>query len=327
MPSALSLTLAALVLLLLAVVGFVQLRAHQAERAAENAYPAQGALIDVNGRKVHAVTQGSGPDLVIIHGASGNTYDYTMSFVAPLLDRYRVTVFDRPGFGWSDRSAGYGGPFDRRSESPKEQAQMLREAAQKLGITDPIILGHSYGGAVTLAWALEYPEDPAALVMLSAVSNPWPGSVDRIHHINASVLGAAVVVPLATAFANAERLQSVLATIFAPQSPPEAYYAASAVPLAIRRNSLRLNAKQITRLKPFVIDMVPNYGAITVPTEILHGTADTIVSLKTHSEPLSQQLPDATLTPLPGIGHMPHHVVPEAVNAAIDRASARAGLR
>lgn len=327
MPSALSLILAVLILLIFAGIGVVQVRAHQAERAAELAYPPQGTLVDVDGRKVHAVTKGSGPDLVIIHGASGNTYDYTMSFIDPLLDRYRVTVFDRPGFGWSDRAAGFGGRFNRRSESPKEQAQMLRAAAQQLGITNPILLGHSYGGAVTLAWALEYPDDPAALVMVSAVSNPWPGSVDRVHHINASLLGGAMVVPLATAFANEDRLQSVLGTIFAPQSAPENYYTASAVPLAVRRKSLRLNAKQITRSKPLVTAMVPDYGTITVPTEILHGTVDTIVSLKIHSEPLSQQLPDAILTPLPGIGHMPHHVVPEAVSAAIDRVSARAGLR
>jgi pimeloyl-ACP methyl ester carboxylesterase len=41
---------------------------------------------------------------------------------------------------------------------------------------------------------------------------------------------------------------------------------------------------------------------------------------------MARLLPDATLTELPGIGHMPHHVAPAAVEAAILRAAARGGL-
>ena len=52
--------------------------------------------------------------------------------------------------------------------------------------------------------------------------------------------------------------------------------------------------------------------------EIIHGDADTIV-------PLS--VPNAVLTVLDGIGHMPHHAAPDAVEDAIDRAAQRAGLR
>ena len=40
---------------------------------------------------------GAGPDLVLIHGSSGNTRDFTFGFVDTVKDRYRVIVFDRPG--------------------------------------------------------------------------------------------------------------------------------------------------------------------------------------------------------------------------------------
>jgi pimeloyl-ACP methyl ester carboxylesterase len=60
--------------------------------------------------------------------------------------------------------------------------------------------------------------------------------------------------------------------------------------------------------------------------EILHGDADLIVPLEVHSEPLSAQIPDATLTVLPGIGHMLHHADPAGTDAAIDRAARRAGV-
>ncbi|WP_254796912.1 alpha/beta fold hydrolase [Sulfitobacter albidus] len=73
--------------------------------------------------------------------------------------------------------------------------------------------------------------------------------------------------------------------------------------------------------------MVKRYPDLTMPFEIVHGDADTIVPLTVHSEPLSKQVPGANLTVLEGIGHMPHHVAPEESVAAIDRVAARAGLR
>ena len=67
--------------------------------------------------------------------------------------------------------------------------------------------------------------------------------------------------------------------------------------------------------------------ALRMPVEIVHGDADETVPLEVHSIPLSKQLRRANLTVLDGVGHMPHHVRPEATVAAIDRAAARAGLR
>ncbi|MFN5826119.1 MAG: alpha/beta hydrolase, partial [Rhodobacterales bacterium] len=44
--------------------------------AAEAAYPPTGTILRVNGRAVHADVSGTGPDVVLIHGASGNTRDF-----------------------------------------------------------------------------------------------------------------------------------------------------------------------------------------------------------------------------------------------------------
>ena len=72
--------------------------------------------------------------------------------------------------------------------------------------------------------------------------------------------------------------------------------------------------------------MAPRYGTLTLPVEIVHGTADRVVPIDVHAEVLLQQVPSAHLTRLEGVGHMPHHAAPEAVVAAIDRAARRAGL-
>ena len=73
--------------------------------------------------------------------------------------------------------------------------------------------------------------------------------------------------------------------------------------------------------------MSERYDSIELPVEIIHGTADSIVPIDVHSDVLVDQLADARLTRLPGIGHMPHHVAQDAVVAVLDRLTRRAGLR
>lgn len=69
--------------------------------------------------------------------------------------------------------------------------------------------------------------------------------------------------------------------------------------------------------------MEPNYPKLTLPVEIIHGSADTTVPIDIHAIPLSKRLPNAHLTVLDGIGHMPHHSNPDEIVAAIKRAASR----
>jgi len=127
--------------------------------AAERDFPPEGQFILVNGRQVHAVVRGQGPDVILIHGAGGNTREFTFSFMDRLTDRYRVIAFDRPGLGYTDRvSPDFDGAFNTDAESPADQAAMLQAAAAQLGASRPIVLGHSYGASVALAWGLNHPD-------------------------------------------------------------------------------------------------------------------------------------------------------------------------
>ena len=320
-------SLALTTLLLAGCGGWIDARADRREAAAVAAYPPQGRFVDVGGgRRVHAVVRGSGPDLMLVHGASGNTRDFTLTLTERLTDRYRVVVFDRPGLGYSDRvSAEPRGPFNTVAESPAQQAEMLHAAAVKLGVSRPIVLGHSYGGSVAMAWGLNH--DPAALVMVSGVSQPWPGGIGPLYSISASSVGGVTLVPLITAFVTEEQADGVLQRVFAPQAVPDGYAQGVGVGLSVRRVSIRTNARQLNALKSHVREMSPRYAEIDFPVEIVHGTADAIVPAEVHSVPLARQIDDANLTLLEGIGHMPHHVAPEALVEAIDRAARRAGLR
>ena len=295
---------------------------------AESAYPPIGQLLDVGGRQVHAYVAGQGPDLVLIHGASGNLRDYTQDFVDRVSGRYRVIAFDRPGMGHTDRTdPAYRRALTAQAESPAEQAALLQAAALQLGAERPLVLGHSYGASVAMAWALHHPQNIAGLINVSGATMPWPGSLGALYQINGSALGGALIPPVIAAWTPHDRIDSVAASVFAPNPAPPDYAEKLGALLSIRTGTLRANARQVNSLRPHVVEMSARYADIAIPVEIVHGDADTTVPLAIHSRPLSELIPTANLTVLDGIAHMPHHNSPEAVVAAIDRAAERAGLR
>ncbi len=316
----------ALLLLVLAFGGVTVLRANDRTRAVEAAFPPEGQIVSVDGRDVHVIVEGEGPDLVLIHGAGGNAQDFTHTFTDGLTDRYRVFAVDRPGLGYTDRARPeLNAAFTTKAESPIEQARLLAAATRELGAENPIVLGHSYGGAVAMAWALEEPA--AGIVIVSGATMPWPGPLQPYYRVFGSLVGSALGGPLVAAFVGEDRAREALDGVFEPAPVDPGYYEGAAVPLAVRTDTFRANARQVKSLRPNLVEMSARYPDMTLPVEVLHGTADTTVRTEIHAEPLVETLPNAKLTVLDGIGHAPHNVTPKPVIAAIDRVAARAGLR
>ncbi|MHA6347060.1 alpha/beta fold hydrolase [Roseivivax sp. CAU 1761] len=318
--------LALVFVLLTACAVAVDRRAESQSDAAEATTPPLGRFVEVDGRRVHAWVSGSGPDLVLVHGASGNLRDFTFDLARRLDDRYRVIAFDRPGMGYTDRaSPAYEGTFNAAGESPAVRAALLSRAAAKLGAERPLVLGHSYGGAVAMAWGLDRPA--SGLVILAGATMPWPGDLGLQYTLLGSSVGGGLLAPVVSATAGRGTVEGATESIFAPQPVPPGYLAHLGPDLTLRPGSLRANARQVNTLRPHVVAMAERYPGLTLPVELLHGTADTIVPPEVHSRRLVGLLPNARLTLLDGIGHMPHHAAPGAVIAAIDRAARRAGLR
>ena len=114
---------------------------------------------------IHYLRTGSGPPVVLLHGASGNLRDWTLGALAAIAERHDVIAFDRPGLGFTGR------PVAARPAAGA-QAALLRDALARLGVERATLVGHSFGGAVALAWALDAPETVAGLLLLGAPSQP-----------------------------------------------------------------------------------------------------------------------------------------------------------
>lgn len=284
------------------------------EAAVERAHPPRGDFVERNGIRLHVLDQGSGPAVVLLHGANGSVGDWAA--VSSLLADFRVVAIDRPGHGYSSRPEP--GPW-----TPDKQAAAIREALAAISVARPILVGFSWGGTVATAYALDHPAEVAGIVTVGAPFHDWPTPVNASYRLPTwPVVGPAFTYGLAPI---AGRLlgDAMTATVFAPETPPPEF-AASPWPLAVRSRTYLANAEDIRELKPFLLRQKARYAGLDLPVEILHGTGDGVVSVDIHARPAAAAMRRARLTLVAGAGHMIPYTRPELVAAAIRRIAASA---
>ena len=284
-------------------------------QTAEEKYPPIGKIIQVQGVDVHYTRQGSGPAIILLHGAGGNLRDFTSGLASAMAKTNEVISFDRPGHGYTDLDNTFGG-------SPMEQAAFLHAAAVQLGVTQATVLGYSLGGAVALAWALQEPDFVQSLLLVASVSNVWPRELRLLYRSAANPVTGSVVTPVIAAFAPQNLMDTIVREVFFPQIPPDGYNELIGADLSIRAATIRANTRQITGLRKHIVAMAKRYGELTLPVELIHGDADTVVPVHIHSDVMAKTLPHATFTRIAGLGHGAQHFAKDEILAALGRLNA-----
>ena len=264
--------------------------------------------IEVAGKRVFYREAGEGPPLVLLHGAgSGDGRDWTFSVFRELARTHRVIAPDRPGIGGSDAIAGM--------DDPRAQARHLRAAMAEICVENPLLVGHSYGGTGTLAWALEAPDLPG-MVLAAAVG--FPLQAPGLFKVLAGPAGAAFA-PLLAGPMHKSAMKAAIKGAFAPQPAPPAYVTYGLDHVWRKSSEIRNNAREIAHVSPALADMQARYGTLTMPVEVLAGDQDANVPADSQARRLAEALPDARLTMLPGHGHMIHVTAPDALLDAVGR--------
>jgi pimeloyl-ACP methyl ester carboxylesterase len=253
-----------------------------------------------------------GAPLVLLHGAVSTADDMALGPMAPLAERWRVLAVDRPGHGLSRRA--------RFEGAPQRQAALIREGLTQLGVERPLVLGHSAGGWVALAWAALWPAEVAGLVLVGPMAYP---EIRPIEHGLFAPRAMPVVGPMLSEAANTSvdpaMLKTVQKAMFAPQPVPERW---EGFPDDLVLGAMTENGEDAAALlsPAALID----YRAITAPVEILYGTLDRVVDPRRHAIPLAAQLRSCRTTRLPGLGHMAHQFAIDEVVAAVGRVAGEA---
>lgn len=296
---------------------FVQRQTRRAE--ADN--PPRGRFVEVDGVKLHVIERGDpeAPPLVLLHGNGALAEELVLSgLVGRAAVRYRVLVFDRPGYGHSDA------PEDR-SWTPEEQARLLLDALALLGIDKPIVMGHSWGTLVALSMAMQAPQSVRALVLVSGYYHPGP-RLD-VAWLSAPALPVAGPLLRHTVLPLLGRLTWPLMArrLFWPREVTEPFRSDYPVWMALRPRQLHASARESALMIPWAMKLRSHYGEVDVPAMIVAGDRDGMVTTRWHSRWLHEALPGSGLQVVPNAGHMVHHVATHQVLHAIDEAARRSG--
>ncbi len=287
---------------------------------AERATPATGQFLAIEGVELHYTVHGEGPPLVLLHGNGAMVEDFQSSgLVDRAAKRFRVIAFDRPGFGHSSR------PRDR-DWTPAAQAELIRTALTRLGVSRALVLGHSWGALVAVTLALDHPDMVRALVLEAGYFYPsgrpdvalvhliaQPGLVDLLSYTVTPLSGRLMWTPM------------IREVVFAPAAVTPGF-AAFPEAMALRPSQLLAATEEVALLNAGAADVAARYGTLAMPVAILVGAGDHLIDPASQSVRLHGDVRQSTLRVISPGGHMLHHTAPDAVMAAIDEVAALAPL-
>jgi pimeloyl-ACP methyl ester carboxylesterase len=267
-------------------------------RQVEKKLPPRGRFIDIDGARIHYLDEGTGPTLLLVHGLAGQMHNFTYSLLAKLRRDFRVVILDRPGSGYSTRPAG-------ASATISAQARIVSRFCEELKLGRPLIVGHSLGGAIALALALNHPEQVAGLALLAPVTHrpervppPFDGLVIASPLLR-RLIAWTLAIPLS--IRNRER---ALATLFGPEPVPHDFAVRGGGLLNLRSCSFIGASTDLMATHDELGEMPARYKDLTVPVGVLYGTDDRILDPATHGKGLAAKVPGTDLELIEGGGHM-----------------------
>jgi proline iminopeptidase len=265
-------------------------------------------LADVNGIKLFFDIEGAGskpeghgmvekPVCFVLHGGPALDHSYFKPWLTPLVDDFQFVYIDHRGTGGSPECDADSYVMDNISDD-------LEELRKHLGLGKIDVMGNSYGGFITLSYALKYPDSINRLFLVGtspshrfaekAGANLEKTGTD----IQKEYLDRALAGDVTTPEDYSEMWQTIAPLYFHdyPDADRQAMVA-------------RIKGNGATSAQMFKIDM-PFYdvedrlGEITAPTQILVGRHDWVTPVS-ESEIIHDRLPTSELVVFESAGHFP----------------------
>lgn len=300
-----------------AYFGYQAWRTRRIAADAERRVPPAGRFVEVDGNRIHYAEAGQGRPILFIHGLGAQFHQFRHPLFARLKDDFRLVALDRPGSGYSVRARG-------ATAGVSEQARVIVHFMERLGLEKPLVVGHSLGGMVALAIAIEHPGKVSGLALLSPYTH---------HDVTAPQFAALMIrspalrrfIAHTTAIPEALRTApQVLDFIFGPQPMPADYPVEGGGYSGLRPSHFHATSSDLVATGEDMPRLQARYGEIGLPVGIQFGTADRVLSHETNGIAMRDRIAGLDLDLLDGIGHMPHFAATDAVEAFIRKMAARA---
>ncbi len=247
-------------------------------------------FININGMEVHYQRLGKGHPLVLVHGFSGNTYNWR-AWMKHLVNDFDLIVMDLPGFGLT-------GPHPKANYSSGMSINFLDDFLTKIGVDTFHLAGNSMGGGIAWAYTLAHPERVKKLVLIDAGGYP---KKDKKNIAGFKILKHPILHPLITTITPRSIIKQSLSGTYVNQS----FAAEKEVDLymdMLRREGNR--QVLIDRMKNIRTDKSGQIKNIDKPTLIMWGDKDIIISVE-NAHKFHQDIADSELIIYENVGHLP----------------------
>jgi len=307
-----------LILMIAALMAALMLWTRYLGRDVEKLVPQAGQVQPVPGGAIHHVDLGprDAPAVVLIHGLSGQLQHFTYGVTGLLEQEFRVIALDRPGCGYSTRDS------DDRAALP-EQARMIWALLDDLQVANPVLVGHSLGGAVALAMALERPEQTGALALISPLTHPQTEEAGAFNGLAVTsplmrrVIGHTIAVPAAQRTAA-----KVLEEVFRPEPCPADFLVRGGGALGLRPNGFIAASADFVAANAGIGALQARYAeGLKTPGGVLFGAADAVLDPAHHGATMEGF--GLSAETLPDRGHMLPITAPAACADFIRRMAAK----
>ena len=286
-----------LIALLLGIAGLYLYTLFIAKRV-ELGLPPEGSFVTVMGNRIHYIEQGSGPDtILLIHGLSGVAQNFGYGVIDALAKTHRVVAIDRPGSGYSERPA-------RSSASLAVQADVVAGVIDALQLGKPLLVGHSLGGAVSLATALRHPDKVRGLALVaplthmpSKISDAFNGFAIRQPWLR-TLVGWTLAVPM-----SIRKREEIMDIVFGPETVPADFPMRGGGFLGLRPSHFIAASTDMNALEAVLPLMQLRYDDLQLPIGVLYGRQDRILDPAEQGQALADRLSVVELELVDG-GHM-----------------------
>lgn len=117
----------------------------------------------VENLNIYYEIEGEGEDILFLHGW-GSSVDAWRRMIMPLKNNFRCILVDLPGFGKSD--------LPNNPLSLDDYCRIVKAFMDNIGLCNPIMIGHSNGGRITLNMCAEQMVSPKKIVLFGAAGIP-----------------------------------------------------------------------------------------------------------------------------------------------------------
>jgi pimeloyl-ACP methyl ester carboxylesterase len=270
-------------------------------RKVESVLPAKGRFIDVPGARLHIREFGEAdaerPAILLIHGLAGQLSHYTYGVAGKLAAHHRVIVVDRPGSGYSTRAPDAAADLST-------QAGALAALVRTLGLGPTFVVGHSLGGAIALAMALEHPQQVAGLALLAPLTHIRDDVPPVFKGLTIASPRMRKLVAWTLAIpASIRASAATLEVVFGPEAVPKDFATRGGGLLSLRPGAFLSASSDLQALPDRLPQVQARYGELRVPVSVLYGKDDRILDWKANGQALVDKVPGARLELVEG-GHM-----------------------